>query len=462
MDFEGDRSLSSFVDLGHYELLEKLGQGGMGAVYRARHRKLGREVAIKFILLGKWASSGQRERFAAEISAIAQLDHPNIVPVYECGEADGQQFFAMKFVSGGTLAERVNAKENRVSDQAPTIETLVKISRAVEHAHVQGVLHRDLKPGNVLLDQSGEPYLSDFGLAASLSGDQLVSLTSGAIGTPHYMAPETLAEDEPVTVAADVYGLGAILYELLCGRPPFHGTKSVLEIVKRTQQVEPERPRKIEPAIDRNLETICLHAMAKEPGRRYRSAGELAEDLERFQRGEPINAREVGILERTVLWTQRRPGIAAMLMLCGLLVAAVIVVQFLANRRVSHSNEIAQASLARTQSVLAGVYVDEAENRWLKGDPMGALPWMVAAMETERANPARLDSYRRRMAGLFSECPQLEQMCFLGEGEMWSQISLSPDGRRVAAASNAGVAQIWDIETGRPGGETDAAYRHRF
>ncbi len=434
---EQEATEEAIGELGAYRLLEKLGEGGMGAVYRGRHQRLEREVAIKFVLLGKWAHDSQKQRFEAEMRTIAKLDHPNIVPIYETGEADGQLFFAMKFVKGGTLGEWI---ESSHPNDEIIARTMIKLARAVAHAHSKGVLHRDLKPGNVLVNDAGEPYLTDFGLAVNLLEDREASLSGGLVGTPNYMAPEMVCDDGSVSTATDVYGLGAIFYQMLTRSAPFAQCKSVLDIAHHVQHIEPERPCRLNAGVQPNLETICLHAMAKAPGRRYGSAREFADDLERHEQGQPIRARPVGAIERTLLWAGRRPAIAAMLVVIAGLLATYIGTLIQANRRVSIANR-------ETQSVLAGIYVKEAERHWQNNHPMDALPWMAAAMQTERGNPMREHSYRQRMAALFSESPKLVHEWIL-EKEMWSQIAVSPKEQRVAAASNAGIAMVWEIATG--------------
>ena len=297
--------------LGDYELLQEIARGGMGVVFRARQRSLNRIVAVKMILGGRLAGIQEIRRFRTEAEAAANLDHPNIVPIYEIGEDDDQQFFSMKLVEGESLAAQLKAgrwrpdPRNRAEVQRRIAGLLAKVARAVHHAHQRGVLHRDLKPSNILLDEQGEPHLTDFGLAKLVERPANVTVTDAILGTPCYMAPEQAAgKSKSITLAADIYSLGAILYELLTGQPPFQGD-SAQEILQHVQMWDPPRPRLLDPAVAADLETICLKCLAKEPQRRYATAEALAQDLERWLQGEPITARPVGRLERAQKWVRR-------------------------------------------------------------------------------------------------------------------------------------------------------------
>ncbi len=292
-----------------YEVLSTLGRGGMGVVYQARHTKLGRIVALKMILSGAHAGEADLARFRTEGEAIARLQHPNIVQIYEVGELGGLPFFSLEFCGGGSLERKLNGTPLPAKEAAQLVETL---ARAIQAAHEKGVIHRDLKPANVLLAEDGTPKITDFGLAKKL--DDAGQTQSGAImGTPSYMAPEQAAgKSAEIGPAADVYALGAILYECLTGRPPFKAA-TALDTVLQVVSDEPVPPSQLQTKLPRDLETICLKCLQKEPHKRYASAGALANDLLRLRNGEPITARPVGAIERAAKWVRRRPTATALL-----------------------------------------------------------------------------------------------------------------------------------------------------
>jgi serine/threonine protein kinase/tetratricopeptide (TPR) repeat protein len=291
-------------DFGDYELVEEMGRGGQGVVYRARQKSLNRTVALKVIGLGHWATEAHLKRFRREAEAAASLDHSDIVPIYEVGERDGSCYFSMKLIEGGQLDE--------VAKQEPmpirrAVELIAKVARTVHYAHEHSILHRDIKPGNILLDEKGEPHLTDFGLARLVETESTVTRTMEVLGTPSYMAPEqAVGNNAAVSSATDVYGLGAVLYQLLTGQPPFAGG-TTYETIKLLLDTEPRQPRLLNPKIDRDLSTICLKCLEKDPKRRYSSALALAEDLERWLKHEPILARRTGIVDRSTKWVRRNP-----------------------------------------------------------------------------------------------------------------------------------------------------------
>jgi serine/threonine-protein kinase len=302
-------------DFGDYELLEEIGRGGQGVVYRAHQKSLNRTVALKVIGFGPWTTETHLKRFRREAEAAARLEHPCIVPIHEVGERDGQCYFSMKFVEGGQLDEVVRSAtaDSSCGEREPmpirrAAELIVKVARTVHYAHEHGILHRDIKPGNILLDQNGEPHLTDFGLARLVEGESTVTATLDVLGTPSYMAPEQAAgEHTKVSKATDVYGLGAALYQLLTGQPPFAGG-TTYETIKLLLDTEPRPPRLLNPKINRDLSIICLKCLEKDPQRRYSSALALAEDLERWLRREPIQARRTGVFTRGGKWVRRNPS----------------------------------------------------------------------------------------------------------------------------------------------------------
>ncbi len=303
------RAAEMLGELGDYELVEEVGRGGQGVVFRARQKSLNRTVALKVISLGQWASKAHLKRFRREAEAAASLDHPSIVPIYEVGEREGACYFSMKFVEGGQLDEVVKRAPMSIRQAA---ELIAKVARTVHYAHEHGILHRDIKPGNILLDAKGEPLLTDFGLARLVEAESTITRTREALGTPSYMAPEQAAgEQRKLSNATDVYGLGAVLYQLLTDHPPFAGG-TTYETIKLLLDTEPRQPRLLNPKIDRDLSTICLKCLEKDPQRRYPSALALAEDLERWLKHEPIRARRTGVFTHARKWVRRNPSIAAM------------------------------------------------------------------------------------------------------------------------------------------------------
>ena len=299
-------------DFGDYELLKEIGRGGQGVVFRARQKSLNRIVALKIVSLGQWASKTHLMRFRREAEAAARLEYPGIVPIHEVGERDGACYFSMQFIEGGQLDQAVRDKPMSGRQAA---ELIAKIARTVHYAHEHGILHRDIKPGNILLDTKGEPHLTDFGLARLVEAESTITRTLEVMGTPSYMAPEQAAGSAAeLTNATDVYGLGAVLYQLLTDHPPFAGG-TTYETIKLLEQTEPRSPRLLNPKVDRDLSTICLKCLEKDPARRYSSALALAEDLERWLKHEPIRARQTGPFTHAKKWMQRNPAIAALAML---------------------------------------------------------------------------------------------------------------------------------------------------
>ena len=305
-----------------YELLSELGRGGMGVVYKAVQTRLHRVVALKMVLAGAHASADQLARFATEAEAVAALQHPNIVQIYEIGEQNGLPFFSLEFVDGKPLDKYLAGKPQPPRVAAKMMEP---ISRAMFFAHEHGIVHRDLKPANVLLTREGAPKVTDFGLAKKLESDSSQTKSGTLMGTPSYMAPEQArGEVHLAGPAADIHSLGAMLYEMLVGRPPYLGA-TPLETMMQVIHSEPVPPRKLMPKLSRDIETICLKCLQKEPARRYASAGELADDLARFQNGEPILARPISKPERAWRWCRRNPRIAALSAAVFLLLATASV-----------------------------------------------------------------------------------------------------------------------------------------
>jgi thiol-disulfide isomerase/thioredoxin len=343
-------------DFGDFEVIEEVGRGGMGVIFRARQKSLGRVVALKLILAGQLASPEQVRRFHHEAEEAGQLDHPHIVPIYQVGELNGQHFFAMKLIEGGSLGDRI---KHFTRDHHGAARLMATVARAVHYAHQRGVLHRDLKPGNILLDECGQPHVTDFGLAKHL-GHEGTTLSGAILGTPGYMAPEQAAGRKDVSVAADVHGLGAVLYELLTGQAPFRA-ESHVDVLLQVLEHDAAAPRSVNRQVHPDLETVCLKCLRKDPVKRYASALELAEDLERWLAGEPILARRAGRLERAAKWARRRPAAAALLAVTALAALVLLVGGWWYNGRLQRALAASEASEREAQDERAKAVVNAKE-----------------------------------------------------------------------------------------------------
>ena len=355
-----------------HEVIGVIGRGGMGVVYKARDQELGRIVAIKTIAEGQYATADQRVRFRAEAHAIARLRHPNIITIHAIGEHENRPYLSLEFADGGSLAQRLAERPMGPREAAGLVETL---ARAVQAAHLAGIVHRDLKPSNVLLTAEGVPKVSDFGLAKLLDDESVRTLSGQPLGTPSYMAPEQAeGRSKHVAPAADIYALGAILYHALAGRPPFLG-ESALETLKLVTSTEVVSPRRLRPDVPRDLETICLKCLDKQPAQRYASAIELADDLRRFQNDEPIQARRIGVLPRSFKWSKRHPWQAA------LAATVLVAASGFVGLTYRHNAEL-RAEVKRTESNAAqarrnyqharttiGTMLDRLNDRRLAGSP---------------------------------------------------------------------------------------------
>ncbi len=351
--------------IGDYEVLEEIARGGMGVVLKARQRSLNREVALKMLLGGHYASAEYKRRFRQEAEAVARLQHPNIVPIYEVGEHEGLLYFSMRLLTGGSLADapkKQNSAAGSKAQQRWAAEMVAKVAEAMQHAHARGVLHRDLKPSNILLDEAGAPHVADLGLAKLMDeGGGGGTGPLDRLGSPWYMAPEQVEQSKDITVAADVYGLGAVLYELLTHRPPFVGAP--LQVLEQVRTREPDPPRKVRPQVDADLETICLKCLEKDPARRYSTAKALADDLRRWLRGEPIHARPVSVAEKLWSWCRRRPQLAFATALISLASLAALITILVLWRTAETANRSVTESGVRDTLTLAQADCDAGDTR---------------------------------------------------------------------------------------------------
>ncbi len=475
--------------IGDYELLEEIARGGMGIVYKARQRSLNRLVALKMILTSRRASRDDVLRFRNEAEAVANLDHPHIIPIYEVGEHLGRGYFAMKLVDGGSLAGRLDAF---ATNPRATAETMAVVARAVHHAHQRGVLHRDLKPSNILIDVDGKPYVSDFGLAKRLEEDPELTLSGAILGSPPYMAAEqAVGRKGTVTTATDVYGLGAIFYTLMTGHPPFQGD-SILETIFQVKEGAPRPPSETNRAVDRELETICLKCLSKDPQRRYASALAMAEDLERWLAGEPIAARPVGRGERAWRWCRRNPAMAGAVATALTALVAVALISVVYATRVTALAKQLRHSLSESNRLLAVRNFDHGQSAFENDEIGRGLLWMVQSWRSaiEAGDPAWQHAARANLCawqvhypglkGILSHPAPIEGAAFSSDGrlvitggddhtaQIWDPassqrignplrhegeviaVAFSADGKMVLTGSADHTARIWDVATGQP------------
>ena len=433
---------------GDYELLEEIARGGMGVVFKVRQVSLNRLVALKLIGAGALATEDLVKRFKSEAEAAASLAHPNIVPIFEIGEHQGQHYFSMGLIEGPNLREalaqvresnsEVRNAHSRGYHPKEAARLLSMVARAVHYAHQRGVLHRDIKPGNILLDANGAPHLTDFGLAKLIEKESTLTYTNAILGTPAYMAPEQArGQTKEVTTAADVYGLGAVFYETLTGAPPFGGG-TTLETIRQVLEQEPRRPSIFNPAVDRDIETICLKCLEKEPARRYASAKAFADDLDRWLRSEPIAARPVGNYERMRKWVRRRPAIATLGASLSLAVLA---------GAVAVTGEWRRAE-ANAESLRRNLYVANvglAFQAWEWGEAGRARELLAQQRPTNGQSDLRTFEWRY----LYGITRPQEVFTFQSRfQEVWGT-AISSNGRIFAAGSNEGRIQIWNLETRR-------------
>ncbi|MFT4547564.1 MAG: WD40 repeat protein [Pseudoalteromonas tetraodonis] len=431
-------------EIGDYEIYERIAMGGMGAIYRGRQRGLDREVAIKLIPEGRLAGSSDVARFRLEAGAAAELDHPNIVPIYDVGEEDGQHYFSMRLLRGGTLEDRAA----EFGDPASAAALMFKIAKAVHFAHQGGILHRDLKPANILMTREGEPMVGDFGLAKRIGGGATgasLTQTGQLLGSPAYIAPEIAAGKARASVGSDLYSLGVMLYQLLVGQVPFSGATQ-LDVIRQAVESEPPRPRSIEANVPRDLETICLKCLEKDPAHRYASAGEFAEDLENFICGKTINARPVGAAERALKWGRRKPALASLAAVILLAISGFFLLLLVSGTKIRRERDIAIAERERARletyaSDMAAAFDALDDNNLAKAREL------VERQRPTASAGADLRDTAWRIA--WSRCLGEEVRSFHGHSGGVTCLTISPDGRQLVSGSEQdGTVRFWDLDSG--------------
>jgi WD40 repeat protein len=428
--------------LGDFELVRRLGEGAMGVVFEARQVSLNRPVAVKMIRAGLFAGEADLRRFRIEAEAVAHLDHPRIVPIYGVGEHQDCHYFSMKLIRGGSLAHRLAAYP---ADPRAAARLVAEVAQAIQHAHERGILHRDLKPSNILLDEEGRPLVTDFGLAKRSGDDSSLTQSGAIVGTPSYMAPEQASLHKlAVTAATDVYGLGAVLYALLTGRPPFVAD-AILETIEQVRGRAPAPPSRLNPRVGRDLETICLRCLEKDPIRRYATADALAQDLRRWLDGEPIAARPVAAAARIWMWSRRNRIVA------GLLAALVVLAL-----GTTWQWWRAEGLLRQARREASSEAIDHALAICAGGDVGRGMLRLAEALETAPSDAADLKRAIRANLVAWSR-HQMQLTNLLRHSDLIHFVAFSPDGRTAVTASPDGTARLWDAFTGAPRG---APLRH--
>ncbi len=428
--------------IGDYEPLEVIARGGMGVVYKARQCTLNRTVALKMLLGGAHAGDDFKHRFRREAETAAKLQHPNIVPIYEVGEHDGQPYFAMEYVAGETLAQKVQDHPLPADEAASYVRA---VAEAVHYAHGQGVLHRDLKPSNILVGVDDRPRVTDFGLARQEESASDLTMSGQALGTPGYLPPEQASGRRgDVGPASDVYGLGAVLYHLLTGRPPFV-TNSVAETLEQVRHAEPASPRQLNPAVPKDLQTICLKCLEKETARRYGSAKELSAELGRFRAGEPILARPPGSVGRAWKWAQRRPVPALLSLALALAVLGGCVGVTFQWRKAQAAAVGLKRAYAAMDEALARADMQISEGLFQKGDDAYAVAFLGRLLRQHPRNDAAASRLAAALAEPAIAGPLRE---YGGFANLAIAAAFSRDGKRIVVASGDSTARMFDVGSG--------------
>lgn len=445
-------------EFGGYRLEREIGRGATGLVFLAKLPGMERSFALKMPAT-RFASPDELRRFRIEVESVALLEHPHIVPVHSAGEEDGRPYFVMKYASGGSLEAVLRGRNGIPSAETrrQDVACVIKVACAVRFAHERGILHRDLKPANILLDGAGEPLVSDFGLARLLHSPSGATVTGSAIGTPAYMAPEQAA-GSTITTAADIYSLGAIFFHLLTGRPPFH-EDSPLETLRRVATEDPPDPRTLVPDLDRDLATVCLKCLHREPSRRYPSAAGLADDLERWLAGEPVLARRAGHGERLVKWARRHLAIAT-LSVSTLLAGCAFVVILAGGSallRKERNEALKQESLARENAARARQTAEDFQQNAYAADIFlasraiqdGQLGVARRMLELHIPQQGGRDLRGFEWHAFRHRCRGSEYRVFRGHHAAVTAVAFDPTGRLVASAARDGVLAVHEVETGR-------------
>jgi WD40 repeat protein len=434
----------STTTIAGYQILGELGQGGMGVVYKARQLALDRLVAVKMILAGREGGMALA-RFQREAEAVARLQHPNLVQIFDVGKSAGRSYFTMEFLDGGTLEKKIDRHPQLPRRAAEIVEIL---ARAMHAVHLQGIVHRDLKPSNVLFTSSGVPKVSDFGLVKRFDETSALTATDYILGTPSYMAPEQ-AESKlgQIGPATDIYALGGILYEMLTGRPPFEAA-TPLDTVLQVTSDDPVPPHRLQPKVPLDLETICLKCLEKKPSKRYTNAEALADDLRRFLAGEPILARPIGVWERARKWAARHPAAAALLGVSSLAILVIMVGALIYQMHLSQALRDAVASATESRQRLAQLHVVQGARELDKGDWFAGLAWFTEALRLDEGDAYLHEIQRIRIASTLRQSPRLVHLC-LHQGPV-RYAEFSPDGRLLVTTSTEKTARVWDLAAGEP------------
>lgn len=439
--FGGVFSEAGVNRFGDYELIEEIARGGMGVVYRARQVSLDRIVAVKLILFGQFANEAVVKRFRAEATSAARLQHPRIVALHEVGEQNGHQFFSMDYVAGRNLAELLRDGPLPAKRAASLLRTIVE---AIHYAHGQGIVHRDLKPSNILIDELGEPHITDFGLAKNLKTDSDLTLSGQIIGSPNFIAPEQAAgKTESVGPHSDVYSLGAILYQMLTGRTPFGG-ETITETLNHVLHSDPPAPRLLNPSVPHDLETICLKCLEKEPHQRYPTAQFLAQELGRFLRDEPITASPITGVERAWRWCRRKPALATAYSLLLLFFLVILIGSPFAAYRI---NQARQAEVAQRQRAERHVYAHEVNlaNEALRDFNLVSARELLDRQRPRAGKTNDLRGFEWRY--VYDQCRNQEQSTLGPFGAAVTVARFTPSGDHLAIADSDGNAWLWDWRT---------------